>query len=1323
MPNTVQLTVKLNADGTGLVADVNQVSRAFRQLDQRVQQTDRGTKTLGTSFRTLTPLVRSVGAALGGLSLGAGIFTGVRTLASFSQELSTLQAVTGATEQQFARLRAEAENLGATTRFSATQAAEGATFLARAGFDADEVLSSLGSTLLLAQAGALELGSAADIASNVLQGFRLEAEQTNRVVDVLALGANRTNTNVEQLGQAMSFAAPAAAAIGVSLEEASAAVGALSDAGIQAERAGTGLRQILIQLEAAGGELSVQANGLSGVLETLANRNISLSEATDLVGVRQASALLVLIDSARKVRELTAEYENAEGTARRVAETMDANLNGALLATRSAVEAVTLAMGNLGAESTLTGFFQGLSGVLRSTAENMDLVVDGATLVAVAIGARMVPAITASIAAQRVAIVESFRYQAALARMAGVSRGAAAAQVALGTAAGGASAVMAALGGPVGVAITAAAAVALFASNSETAGSNADTLSAKVDQLAASFGRLSERGQEAARAVLEATRAQAESEIEAIRSRLEAGGTVAGGRGNSFLPGGVLVPDSDEEIVEFERRLRVLQDTSAKARDELLKLAGIEEIVIDGFERVEGSINGADGQMKAATATAKELSAAKRRAAAAFRGLESAVRDGDRELAAYSESITELFDALFPLEAAQRQFNAELKILDRQLADGEITADRYAESLQRLKERHAELFPEVQRAKAAADELSRAWVEATNRIDEAFADAWKGAFDSFNDFASSLKDAFRNLLAEMAHFAITRPILVNLGLLGAGSAPGSLFNALQGGGGGIAGGSVGGSAGFLGLLGGLGGGLNQGLLTARSSILGGLNNLGFGGAANVFGRGTANLARAPGGLAGGLAFSALGGFAGGQLSELLGGQSGTISALGGLGGTLAGANIGALGALGGPIGAFVGSLIGGLADAAFGGDGKKRFVAGVATGSGTNRGNAFADVTAASGLRLRAVENRAGPEGRDAAQALLDTLLGLDQALVALSSAAGVDVDFSGRSLAGQSGQAGRSGVGDFFGVFGFNGDPAQGSDLEGAADRFVQSWLAEINDQLPQRVRQIIGGVDAVAQELVGAFEAAVSIDRLLGLDVVQRTEEALEELGQANRTLLERYGELTEAALGAAGELDGTTASLVSLNGVLGQQKLAAAELAAAYRVVGIESDQIIGNTIQGLRESLLSEQELYELRRQQIADLSEQLGTTTDPGELARIRDQVLGFTNSALGQLDDDQRREIVPGVIDFLQTFGEQFQAQVGTGLGDLGSRESGLLQGIELELNAMGSSAQGVSGQFGELSDQMGQFSERLNLTSEQVRRLQQTLAALQESGVGQLRV
>jgi TP901 family phage tail tape measure protein len=277
-------------------------------------------------------------------------------------------------------------------------------FLARAGFDVSETMETIDDALRLAQAGALDLGSAADIATNVLTGFRLETDQATRVVDVLALAANSANTDVMQLGQAMKFVAPVAAGVGVELETAAAAIGALSDAGLQATMAGTGLRRVLGTLEQPtsseaevlkrlGIELSeveVSSVGLVAALKRLQKSGIDTGTALELFGDRGGPAFSVLVNSIPKIEAMDTKLQGAAGTAERIAAIMDDNLNGALLAVKSAFEAVILAMGELGAESVLTGFMRGLASLLRTVANNIEIVTKVGTILGAALASGVI---------------------------------------------------------------------------------------------------------------------------------------------------------------------------------------------------------------------------------------------------------------------------------------------------------------------------------------------------------------------------------------------------------------------------------------------------------------------------------------------------------------------------------------------------------------------------------------------------------------------------------------------------------------------------------------------------------------------------------------------------------------------------------------------------------------------------------------------------------------------------------------------------------------------------------------------------------------------
>lgn len=386
---------------------------------------DRGTRTvrrnidqIGAAATRSSSTVKLLRRSLGLLG-GALIITGaVRTLASFSQEMSTVRAVTEATGDAFQALRDKAKDLGATTRFSATEAAEGMTFLARAGYDAEEVLGSIEGTLQLAQAGALGLGQAADIASNVLQGFRLNVDQTSRVVDVLALAANSSNTNVTQLGDAMKFVAPVAAGVGVSIEEATAAIGVLSNAGLQASMAGTGLRRVLSELESTSpktakilnalglstDDVRISSVGLTTALTRLKEAGVDTGLALEIFGDRGGPAFEVLSNFIPDVAALNQELNGADGTVERIAKTMDDNLNGALLAVRSAAEDVVIEFGDLGAESSLTGFFRGLADALRFAANNMTDVADAAIILGTGFLALKLPRIIAEFNLLKVAI-------------------------------------------------------------------------------------------------------------------------------------------------------------------------------------------------------------------------------------------------------------------------------------------------------------------------------------------------------------------------------------------------------------------------------------------------------------------------------------------------------------------------------------------------------------------------------------------------------------------------------------------------------------------------------------------------------------------------------------------------------------------------------------------------------------------------------------------------------------------------------------------------------------------------------------------------------
>ena len=342
------------------------------------------------AFNNISSSANNMGRTLAGaasaLALAAGAAAGIRVLASFEQAMSTVAAITQATGDKLADLEATARELGSTTRFSATQAAEGMLFLARAGFTTDEVLASIEGTLQLAQAGNLDLGRAADIASNALSGFNLGAEESARLVDVLAAAANSANTDVNQLGEALKFAAPTAVALGLDVEETVAIIGKLSDAGIQAGLAGRGFQSLGTQfennrdkIEKLIGSYDLAEEGLAAIIRRLDKAGITTKQIIEIFRAENLDVFTVLrnasLDGAKGLDALQGKLEDSAGTAKRVATVMDDNLNGALLATKSRLEELILALGEAGATDALINALEVMQDLLTGLAENADIVV------------------------------------------------------------------------------------------------------------------------------------------------------------------------------------------------------------------------------------------------------------------------------------------------------------------------------------------------------------------------------------------------------------------------------------------------------------------------------------------------------------------------------------------------------------------------------------------------------------------------------------------------------------------------------------------------------------------------------------------------------------------------------------------------------------------------------------------------------------------------------------------------------------------------------------------------------------------------------------
>ena len=321
--------------------------------------------TMGASAGRISKNVKRVGIGLGLLAVGAitlkATLAPVSAAADFEKSMNRVRALSGATRTEFAMLSAQARELGATTVFSATQAAEGQAALALAGFKTVETLGAMPAVLTLAAAGQLDLGQSADITAKIMRGFGLQAQDTTRIADVLAKAFTTANTDLGELGQAFKFAGPVAKAVGFQFEETASALQAMADAGFSGTMGGTALRKTMStlaqQTEKPTGKLRklgiVIKDATTGAMLPFANiidqisaKGLSAGKIMELFGERAGPGLLSLLErGGDALRRMTKTLENSGGTAQRIADVQMAGLRGSIVLLTSAWEGFNIAVG------------------------------------------------------------------------------------------------------------------------------------------------------------------------------------------------------------------------------------------------------------------------------------------------------------------------------------------------------------------------------------------------------------------------------------------------------------------------------------------------------------------------------------------------------------------------------------------------------------------------------------------------------------------------------------------------------------------------------------------------------------------------------------------------------------------------------------------------------------------------------------------------------------------------------------------------------------------------------------------------------------------
>ncbi len=292
---------------------------------------------LQASGRKMQSIGRSMSMSLTAPIVGLGAVA-TKTFATFEQSMAKVKAISGATGTAFKDLEGTARQLGMTTRFSASEVSELMLNYSKLGFSANEIQKITGATLDLALATGEDLAQSAEVAGSTLRAFGLEADQMQRVTDVMAKSFSSSALDLGRFSDSMKFVAPVAKSANISIEETTAMLGVLANNGIKGSQAGTALRRIISEIGATG-------KPVNQALKELASTGLNLADAKDEVGRSAQSALLVLSEGVDKIDPLTEALEGAEGAAAAMAGIMDDTLEGSMFKLQSAVSEMGISIG------------------------------------------------------------------------------------------------------------------------------------------------------------------------------------------------------------------------------------------------------------------------------------------------------------------------------------------------------------------------------------------------------------------------------------------------------------------------------------------------------------------------------------------------------------------------------------------------------------------------------------------------------------------------------------------------------------------------------------------------------------------------------------------------------------------------------------------------------------------------------------------------------------------------------------------------------------------------------------------------------------------
>lgn len=392
----------LDLDTSGFKRGFKSALQDLRVFQDETASVSSKAKALGSAFTNVgSVMTRRVTTPIVGVGTAA-----VATAAKFESAMSEVAAISGASGKDLEALTEKAKQMGATTKFSASDSAAALKYMAMAGWDTKDMLDGVDGVMQLAAASGEDLAQTSDIVTDAMTAFGMSADQANRFADVLAQTANRSNTSVALMGETFKYVAPVAGALGYNIEDTSVAIGLMANSGIKGSQAGTSLKNMLTNLAKPTDQVQSYMDKLNISLTDSAGNVKPLNQLLDemrggfsgltdaqkaeyaagIAGKEGMSGLLAIVNSSQAdFDNLTESINNSNGAAKDVADVMLDNLGGQLTILKSTLEGIAIAFGDIllpTIKNVVSGLQNFLNWVTNLTDGQKQLVVTIATIVA-----------------------------------------------------------------------------------------------------------------------------------------------------------------------------------------------------------------------------------------------------------------------------------------------------------------------------------------------------------------------------------------------------------------------------------------------------------------------------------------------------------------------------------------------------------------------------------------------------------------------------------------------------------------------------------------------------------------------------------------------------------------------------------------------------------------------------------------------------------------------------------------------------------------------------------------------------------------------------